>query len=667
MAVIDAVLGRVQKPGRYVGGEWNSVVKEWQAVSTRWCLAYPDLYEIGMSSLGLKILYEVLNDRSDVLAERAYAPETDLEEELGAAGLPLWSLETKRPLAAFDVIGFSLGYELTYTNVLTMLALGGVGLTTAERGDVEPLVVAGGTSTVNPEPLGDVLDAVVLGEGEDVVLEIADLLARLGWGRLESAPDGGILRGVTRREALRALATIPGVYVPSLYQVTHHPDGRIAWVERHDPGVPLRVTRRIVADFATKVRGIRQLVPNVGVVFDRAQIEVMRGCTRGCRFCQAGMQYRPLRERGPELAVTAADAILAATGYEEIGLTSLSTADYTNVVEVASELRRRHPEVTVSIPSTRSDAFTVELTDALATGRRTGFTFAPEAGSQRMRDVINKGVSDEEIERTAELAFSRGWSALKFYFMIGLPGETMQDVVGIADICRRVLVIGRRHHGGRALVRANVSTFVPKPLTPFAWSGQDGEAEIRSKVAALQRALRGQGLDFSWHDPASSLLEAALSRGDRRLNAVVRSAWERGARLDAWDGHFQPDLWWEAFAAAGLDPAWYAQRDIPLDEPLPWEHLDGGVTEAFLRKEWARSLHEIATPDCHWDACSGCGADATSRFDCRLGGDGPRRAMLSLDAPGQDGRADRRWRYVGPPGDTRRKVGDPRVTAGPRA
>lgn len=650
--VVERLLGRVRKPGRYAGGEWNSVRKDWSAVAVKWCFAYPDLYEIGMSNLGLRILYEVLNDRPDRLAERCFAPDVDFQAELRISETRLWSLETRRPLREFDVLGFSLGYELTYTNVLDMLDLGGVGLTTAERAETDPLVVAGGTTTLNPEPIADVLDAVVLGEGEDVVLEISEVLERLGWHRRESAPDGGFRRAATRRSVLRALAGIPGVYVPSLYRPHYNADGTYAGTERHDEDVPARVTGRIAADFETNVRGIHQLVPNIGIVFDRAQVEVMRGCTRGCRFCQAGMQYRPLRERAPDVAIEAAGEILRATGYEEIGLTSLSTADYTYVKEVALALHDRHSDVTVSLPSTRVDAFTVELVDAIQRGRRAGFTFAPEAGSQRLRDVINKGVSDDEIARCAELAFSHGWTSLKFYFMIGLPTETMDDVLGIAAICRRVLQVGRRYHGNRAQVKANVSTFVPKVLTPFLWFGQDTTAEIEAKVAALAGALRGRGLDFSWHDPRNSILEAALGRGDRRLNGVVRRAWENGARFDAWDEHFRYDVWLEAFAEEGLDPAWYAQRDIALEEHLPWEHLDGGVTLDFLVRDYKRSLAEKTVADCHWGPCYNCGVPEATGFACQTGEQGPRQLLVQLDDPATA--TQRRWRYVGPPGDPRR-------------
>jgi radical SAM family uncharacterized protein len=656
---VERLLGRVRKPGRYAGGEWNSVQKEWSQVALKWCLAYPDLYEIGMSNLGLRILYEVLNDRPDRLAERCFAPEADLQGELRAAGLPLWSIETRRALGEFDVLGFSLGYELTYTNLLGMLELGGVALTTAERREADPLVIAGGSGVLNPEPISDVLDAVVLGEGEDVVLEIGDALERLGWHRRVPGPDGEWRRGVSRAGALRELARIPGVYVPSLYRPSYDAAGTYVGLEPVDAVAPTSIVHRIAADFETEVRGIRQLVPNTGIIFDRAQIEVMRGCTRGCRFCQAGILYRPVRERAPDVAVDAAEAILRSTGWEEIGLTSLSTADYTYVTEVATALHRRRPETTISLPSTRVDAFTVELVDAIAPGgRRSSFTFAPEAGSQRLRDVINKGVDDEEIARCAELAFSRGWSSLKLYFMIGLPGETIDDVLAIAAMCRRMLEIGRRHHGNRAQVKVNVSTFIPKVATPFQWCGQDSTSEIEAKVSALHGALRGRGLALSWHDPRSSLLEAALGRGDRRLNAVVRRAWQNGARLDAWDEHFNFDAWLAAFAAEGLDPAWYAQRDIPLDEPLPWGHL-GAVTAAFLARDYKRALAGRTVADCHWGPCYNCGIPAATGFACQTGEQGPRQLLAAVDGAAVGGAADLeeahvRWRYVGPPGDPRR-------------
>ena len=647
---VERILRRVRKPGRYAGGEVNSVAKDWSTTALKWCFAYPDLYEIGMSNLGLRILYEVLNDRPDLAAERCFAPDVDLQAELRSARTPLWSLETRRPLAEFDVIGMSLGFELVSTNLLTMLDLGGIGLTTAERSETDPIVIAGGSIVLNPEPLADFFDAVVLGEGEDAVLEVSDALESIGWNRRDSpAADGRLHRGVDRITALRTLARIPGVYVPSFYRPRYLDDGRFERLDRLEATAPATITGRIAADFETRVHGIRQLVPNIGIVFDRAQLEVMRGCTRGCRFCQAGMQTRPLRERAPEVAVAAAEAILRATGYEEIGLTSLSTADYTYVGEVATELRRRLPETVLSLPSTRVDAFTVELVDAISPrDRRGGFTFAPEAGSQRLRDTINKGVTDEEIARCARLAFDRGWSSIKLYFMIGLPGETMEDVLAIAAISRRVLEIGRQRHGARAQVKVNVSTFIPKVMTPFQWDGQEMPGEIEAKVDSLRRAMHVKGLTISWPDPRSSILEAALGRGDRRLGPVIRAAWRRGARFDAWDEHFGFGVWLEAFAENGLDPAWYAQRDIPLDESLPWMHMSAGVSAAFLLRERKRALAALTTADCHWGPCSNCGVPAATGFACDTGESGPRGLLVDW----QDGR--REWRYVGSPGD--RKV-----------
>ena len=645
---VERLLGRVRKPGRYAGGEWNSVSKEWSGVALKWCFSYPDLYEIGMSNLGLRILYEVLNDRPDLLAERCFAPDADMADELRRTSVPLWSLETRRPLRDFDVIGFSLGFELVSCNVLEMLDTGGIARTTVERDDDDPLVIAGGSITRNSEPYTDFLDVVVLGDGEDVVLEISDLLISLGWGRRLDPATEEWHRGVNRASVLRALARIPGVYVPSLYRPRYLADGRFDRLEPLDEAARPTISGRLAADFETTVHGIRQLVPNMNIVFDRAQIEVMRGCTRGCRFCQAGMQSRPLRERAPEVAVAAAVAMIKSTGYEEIGLTSLSTADYSYVHEVATELHRQRPEVQLSIPSTRVDAFTVELVDAIAPGgRRSSFTFAPEAGTQRMRDVINKGVTDEEIARCAELAFDHGWSSIKLYFMIGLPGETIEDVMAIAAISKRVLQMGHRRHGGRAQVKAAISTFIPKVMTPFQWDGQDTTTEIQTKVEALRKAIHGNGLTMSWQDPQSSVLEAALGRGDRRLGAVIRRAWQAGARLDAWDEHFKFPTWLEAFAAEGLDPLWYAQRDIPTDEALPWDHMRGGVSKEFMLRERERALAARATPDCHWGPCSNCGVPSATGFACDTGEQGPRQ-MLRV---GDEGRG---WRFVGPPGDSRR-------------
>ena len=631
---LERVLRRVRKPARYAGGEWNEVRKDWSETALKWCLAYPDLYEIGMSNLGVRILYEILNESAGTLAERCFAPESDLADLLRDRHLPLWSLETRRPLRAFDVLGFSIGYELTYTNMLEMLDLAGVPLLAAERREADPLVIAGGSCVLNPEPIADFLDAVVMGEGEEVVVEISELLTRLDWHRRDRFGSGeGVRSGEGARPALlRALASIPGVYVPSLYEPRFDPDGTYLGTLPRDPAAPKEIAHRVAPDFETRARPIRQLVPNLGIVFDRAQIEVMRGCTRGCRFCQAGIWYRPVRERDPEVAIEAVDAVLKATGYEEIGLTSLSTADYTHIAAVARAIHQSHPQASVSIPSTRVDALSVELLDAIAPGgRNSGFTFAPEAGSQRLRDVINKGVSDEEIVSCAELAFGRGYAALKLYFMIGLPGETIDDVRAIGELCRQIGAAGRRCHGNRAQIKVKVSAFVPKVMTPFAWVGQDTTEELAAKVAVLHREIRGHGLDLAWHDPSSAMIEAALGRGDRRVAGAILRAWRDGARMEAWDERFSPGRWQAAFAAEGLDAMWYAQRDIPLDEPLPWEHLAGPVSMEFLRRDYKRSLAGKTLPDCHWGACYACGVPAATSFTCNTGERGP-RALLRQEA-----------------------------------
>jgi radical SAM family uncharacterized protein len=629
---VERVLGRVRKPGRYAGGEWNSVAKDWSQVALKWCLVYPDLYEIGMSNLGLRILYEILNDESDLLAERCYAPDVDLAAQLRANDLPLWGLETRHALGSFDVLGVSLGYELTYTNLLDMLDLARVGLDSKDRGEDEPLVIAGGTSVYNPEPVADFLDAVVIGEGEDVVLEISHALERIGWPR-RPTPAGEWRREVSRSAALRELARIPGVYVPSLYQPQYNADATFARLEPLDPVAAPTIAGRIAADFETRVHAIRQLVPNLEIVFDRAQLEVMRGCTRGCRFCQAGLSYRPVRERSAAVALEAAGSILSSTGFEEIGLTSLSTADYTYLNEVAAGIGASHPDVTISLPSTRVDALTVELMDAISgKGRRGGLTFAPEAGSQHLRDAINKGVDDDEIARCAELAFGHGWSALKLYFMIGLPGETMEDVLAIAAISRRILDAGRRCHRGNASVKVSLSTFVPKVATPFQWSGQDSGAEIEAKIAALREVLHGRGIDLRWTDPRISLLEAALGRGDRRLGEVIRRAWSNGAHLDAWDEHFDFDAWTAAFTESGLDPAWYGQRDIAQEESLPWAHISCGVSKEFLAREYRRSLAGKTTADCRRGPCYKCGVPEATGYRCQTGEQGPRKLSTHLAA-----------------------------------
>ncbi|MCL6646703.1 MAG: TIGR03960 family B12-binding radical SAM protein [Chloroflexi bacterium] len=593
---LDRILPRVQKPARYTGGEFNSIVKDWSRVALKVALAFPDVYEIGMSNLGLAIIYDLVNQRDDWLAERVYAPWPDMEAELRRVGLPLYALESKRPLRDFDVICFSLAYEQGYTNALTILDLGGIPLQADQRGEEAPLVIAGGPATVNPEPMAAFIDLFVIGDAEEA---LPDLLARYQAWRAEGGRD--------RVEFLRRVAALPGIYVPRFYDVTYHPDGTVARIAPNDPAAPPRVRRTLVSTLPPLP--VRPIVPFIETVHDRVAVEVMRGCTRGCRFCQPGMVTRPVRERSTEEILATVDQLLRNTGYEEVSLLSLSTSDHSTIDEVATRLAERYADqhLQISLSSLRVDSFSVKLADAVARGKRSGLTFAPEAGTQRLREVINKPLTEEDLLRSVEAAFQRGWTGIKLYFMIGLPTETDEDVVGIVTLIRKVLALGRSFCGDRAEVRVTVSTFVPKPHTPFQWAPQCPPEEIARKVAILQRGLKLRGVKLSWHDAGESRLEAALSRGDRRLGAVIERAFRKGARFDAWSDQFKPELWEEAAAESGLDLSWYAYRRRPLGEVLPWSHIDTGVTEAFLRWDYRRSTRQETTPDCHYDVCSACG------------------------------------------------------------
>ncbi|MCL4459573.1 MAG: TIGR03960 family B12-binding radical SAM protein [Chloroflexi bacterium] len=595
---LDHILPRVTKPARYTGYEWNSVIKDWDRAAVRVVLIYPDIYEVGMSNLGLQILYDLVNKQDWALAERAYAPWIDMEGEMRASGLPLFSLESRRPLREFDVIGFSLSCELVYTNVLNLLNLAGVPLWTAERIDGDPLVIAGGSGTYNPEPLADFIDLFVIGDGEESLIELLQKYRDYGRWRTGVRAQGAYQRQAFCREA----AKLPGIYVPALYQVTYDANGVVTEVVPQAKEASPRIRKRIV--YPLSAAPTRPPVPYISVIHDRAMIEIQRGCTRGCRFCQAGMIYRPVRERPKEEILETVDALLANTGYEELGLVSLSSSDYSEIESLVKELSLRHPQVNISLPSLRIDSFSVGLASSIQR-RKTGLTFAPEAGTQRLRDVINKGVSEDDLLRTVHVAYSQGWSRLKLYFMIGLPTETMVDVEGLIALIRQVLDCGRRERGGRAQLSVSIATFIPKPQTPFQWVGQEGEETLRAKQEYLWRKLRG--VQLSWHDPQSSFMEAALSRGDRRLGRVVYRAWQLGCKFDAWNEQFHFDRWLEAFAAEGLDMAFYAHRQRPLDEVFPWDHIDSGVTKRFLLREYRRALRQEPTPDCRYGPCLGCG------------------------------------------------------------
>jgi radical SAM family uncharacterized protein len=592
---LERILPTVEKPGRYTGGELNSVVKDWSQIGTRVCVAFPDIYDLGMSNLGVAILYDILNHQPDVLAERAYCPWSDMEAAMRHAGVPLYSLETKHPLSEFDIIGVSLPYEQLYSNLLNLLDLAALPLRAAERGAEHPLIIAGGHATYNPEPVADFVDAFVVGEGEDVILDIVRAYQKWKAG---GSGDKQIL--------LKALAGIWGVYVPALYEVIYNEDGTVAATVPVTPEAPARVLKRIVPVLPPPLT--RMIVPYIDTVHNRYPIEIMRGCTRGCRFCHAGMITRPVRERSVEQILQAIEEGLQNTGFEEVALLSLSSSDYDDILElvrrVGGQYGGRH--LSISLPSLRIETASVELMELLKDHKRGGFTFAPEAATEKMRDIINKPVSTEQLLETARAVFSRGWTTIKLYFMIGHPAETLEDVQAIADLCKRVRDEGRKLMGNRVNVNAGVSTFVPKPHTPFQWVACDTLEQIKAKQELLKRELRGPGLKLNWNNPLETQLEAWFSRGDRRLGNVLLEAWKRGAKFDAWQEHFNYPAWQEAFAVCGLDPAFYTHRQRLIDETFPWDHIDVAVKKQFLTEDYVWSLRGQTRVDCR-ERCFACG------------------------------------------------------------
>ena len=619
-ATLERVLTTVRQPARYTGGEWNSIAKDWGAVRSRVALAFPDTYELGMSNLGLAILYDGLNRRPDVLAERVYAPWVDMQAVMRAEGLPLFSLETRRPVIDFDIVGFSLPYEQLYTNVLTMFDLAGLPLHSADRLPEHPLILAGGSAMINPEPMWPFLDACFLGEGEEAIHDIVDCQAQ--W-REEGRPGG-------RTELLRRLARVPGVYIPSFYESHYRHDGAL---DRTTPRAefadvaPAEVTKRIVTVLPPPVTDF--IVPYVDIVHNRAAIEIQRGCTRGCRFCQAGMIFRPVRERPVAEVLAAVDRMMASTGFEEISFLSLSSSDYTYIQQLVDGVTAQYGDkkLSIGLPSLRIESFSVELMEKLERGRRrSGFTFAPEAATDRLRDVINKPIATDRMLQTAHEVYSRGWTTIKMYFMIGHPTQTIDDVEAIARLAHDVLHIGRQYIGRKAKVNIGVSTLVPKPQTPFQWVPMEDEATIRSHQEHLRQRLRAHGMHVNLNNPRESLMESFLSRGDRRLAAVIERAWRLGAQFDAWGDQFRWEAWVQAFAEAGLDMDWYARRERPVEEALPWDHLSVGVTKQFMVDEYRNSLQGAVVDDCR-EHCFSCGIitqfkDQRREAQTLVGGDG---------------------------------------------
>ncbi len=590
---MERVLLKVEKPGRYVGGELNTVAKDWSRTQIKVALVFPDIYDIGVSNVGLKVLYDQINQRDDALAERAYAPWTDMETQMRANEIPLYSLESKRPLREFDLVGFTLPYETLYTNTLNILDLAGIPLRSSDRQDTDPVVIAGGHATTNPEPMHAFIDAFVIGEGEEVIHDILDVVRQ----RNPRTP---------RAELLRRLAAIPGVYVPRFYEAHYFADGTFSHISTRVENVPNPVVKRIVAKLPPPPTGF--VVPNIDIVHNRVSVEIMRGCTRGCRFCQAGMITRPVRERSLDEIVDAAERAVNSTGFEELALLSLSSSDFSRVVELVDRVSERFKgrKLTISLPSLRIESVSVDLMDRLREHYSGGFTLAPEAATERMRRIINKFISDDEILTTTREIYRRGWTTIKLYFMIGHPSETLEDVQAIADLCNRVISEGRKVASWKIKLHAGVSTFVPKPQTPFQWVAVDTRESILAKQALLKRQLRDRNIKLSWTEPDDTLLEAWLSRGDRRMSEVIYAAWRRGARFDAWSGPEKIRAWTEAFSEQGLDPAFYTHRQRRTDEAFPWDHISAALRKNFLFQDFRQSLEGKIRVDCRLN-CFACG------------------------------------------------------------
>jgi len=604
---LDDILFKVEKPARYIGGEFNSCVKDKTSINIRYAFCFPDVYEVGMSHLGTKILYHVLNLRDDTYCERVFAPWPDMEKLMREASIDLYGLESKDSLRNFDMLGFTLQYEMSYTNILNMLDLSGIPIRASQRGDECPIVMCGGPCAYNPEPLYDIVDLFVIGEGEEVINEILDVYK-------EYKEKG-------KSAFLRAVCTIEGVYVPSLYDIVYNDDNTLKEMVPKYEDVPAKIRKRIISNFSESVYPDKFVVPYTEIVHDRVIIETFRGCTRGCRFCQAGMVYRPVREKKTDKLIEIADKLIKNTGYEELSLTSLSICDYSDIQNLVFKLMEKYKDekVGISLPSLRVDSFSVDLIKEIQKVRKTGLTFAPEAGSQKMRDTINKGVTQENLMDCVSAAFNAGWSTIKLYYMIGLPYETLDDVLGIADLSEKVVSEyykvpkGTRQKG----LKVNVSTaiFVPKPFTPFEWVAQDNMENIRDKISHLRNSFKSKAITYSWHESYLSYLEGIFARGDRRLCDVLVSAFENGAKFDGWHEYFNFETWMKAFEQCKIDGDFYVYRNRQYEEVMPWDFIEIGVSKQYLICENEKAKAGIVTPDCRL-GCKDCKVNVNLEGEC---------------------------------------------------